>query len=212
MYNLPYFKEPEAAEIRGFMEAHPFVLLCGVDQHGHPSVTQVPILIEEKDDKLFLIGHISKGSDHIKAFQANPDKVMAVFTSPHAYVSATWYTNPNMGSTWNYMTVQAHGTLHFGDQEELIRVMKKLTLHYEGGNLESSTFFDNLPQDYIDKMLKGILPFSLEVTRLEHVFKLSQNRDEESFQHVIDRLSAGDAGAQFIAGEMKKRKKKLYPH
>lgn len=211
MYNLPSFKEPDASEIRSFMEAHPFILICGVDPHGHPSATQVPVLIEEREGKLFLTGHISKGTDHIKAFQANPDKVLALFTSPHTYVSATWYTNPHMGSTWNYMTVQAHGRIQFGDREELVRVMKKLTLHYEGGNTASSTFFDNLPQEYIDKMLNGIMPFSIEVKRLEHVFKLSQNRDEESFQLIIDRLDQGDPGAQFIAREMRKRKSKLYP-
>ncbi len=211
MYNLPDFKEPDSGEIKAFMQAHPLALLFGVDDQRRPVATQVPVLLEEREGKTFLIGHMSKGTDHIKAFQAFPENILAVFTSPNCYVSATWYTMPHMGSTWNYMSVHAHGPIRFGTEEELIGVMKKLTLYFEKNNPQSTTVYDNLPPEYLDKMMKGIRPFEIEVKRLEHVFKLSQNRDETSFQQIIDQLSNGDTGARFIAGEMQKRKPSLYP-
>jgi transcriptional regulator len=59
-----------------------------------------------------------KGNDHHKAFLANPN-VLVRFYGPHCYVSASWYTNPQQGSTWNYITVHAKGELNFLDDSEL---------------------------------------------------------------------------------------------
>jgi len=115
MYNLPYFKEPDAAEVIRFMKEHPFIFLSGADAANKPVVTQVPVFIDEKEGKLFLTGHIMRQTDHSIALEQNPN-VLAVFTGPQTYVSATWYTNPHMGSTWNYMSVHAAGTIRFGNE------------------------------------------------------------------------------------------------
>jgi transcriptional regulator len=209
MYNLPYFKTDDADEVMQFMKAHPFVLITGVDDAGRPVVTQVPVFIDERDGKLFLTGHIMRNTDHHKAFEQNKN-VLAVFTGPHTYVSATWYTSA-MGSTWNYMSVHAHGIIRYGNKEELVSVMRRLTLHYENGNTASSTIFDNLPADYTESMMKGIVPFEMEVTDLQHVFKLSQNRDEASYDNIIRQLKEKDANAKAIAEIMEKRKSKVFP-
>ncbi|MBM3416256.1 MAG: hypothetical protein FJY20_07390 [Bacteroidetes bacterium] len=209
MYNLPYFKAQDAEEVLQFMKEHPFIFLNGSDASNKPVVTQVPVFIDEKDGKLFLTGHIMRNTDHHKAFEQN-NNVLAVFTGPHTYISATWYTKA-MGSTWNYMSVHAHGAIRFGDQEELMAVLRRLTLHYENGNTASSTVFDNLPVEYTESMMKGIVPFEIEVTDLQHIFKLSQNRDEESYDSIIRQLNQRDENAKVIAAIMKKRKSKVFP-
>lgn len=209
MYNLPYFKGKDAAEVFQFMKDYPFVFLTGVDNANRPVVTQVPVFIDEKDGKLFLSGHIMRNTDHHRAFEQNPH-ALAVFSGPHTYVSATWYTQ-SMGSTWNYMSVHAHGMIRFGDKEELVNVLRRLTLHYENGDTASSTIFDNLPADYTESMMKGIVPFEIEVTDLQHVFKLSQNRDEESYDNIIRQLKQKDDNAKAIAVIMEKRKSKVFP-
>lgn len=208
MYNLPYFKGQDAEEVIQFMKEHPFVFLTGVDEDNKPVATQVPVFIDERDGKLFLSGHIMRQTDHHKAFEQN-NNVLAVFTGPHTYVSATWYTKA-MGSTWNYMSVHAHGRIRFGDKEELVAVLKRLTLHYENGNTGSSTIFDNLPAEYTESMMKGIVPFEVEITDLQHVFKLSQNRDEESYDNIIVQLKQKGGDAAAIAEIMEKRKSKVF--
>jgi len=209
MYNLPYFKSNDTEEVLQFMKEHPFVFLTGSDAANKPVVTQVPVFIDEKDGKLFLSGHIMRQTDHHKAFEQN-NNVLAVFTGPHTYVSATWYTKA-MGSTWNYMSVHAHGTIRFGDKEELIAVLRRLTLHYEGGDTASSTVFDNLPADYTESMMQGIVPFEIEIKELQHVFKLSQNRDEKSYDNIIIQLKQKGGDAEVIAEIMEKRKSKVFP-
>jgi transcriptional regulator len=209
MYNLPYYKEQDSKEVIEFMRHHPFIFLSGVDTENKPVATQVPVFIDEREGNLFLTGHIMRNTDHHIAFEQNKN-VLAVFTGPHTYVSATWYTKP-MGSTWNYMSVHAHGMIRFGDKAELISVLRRLTLHYENGNTASATVFDNLPAEYTESMMKAIVPFEIEINDLQHVFKLSQNRDEKSYDNIIQQLKQKDGNAKKIAEIMEKRKSKVFP-
>lgn len=210
MYNFSYFKEKDKEVLLQFLNEHPFAFLTGSNLAGKQVATQIPILIEERDGNLYLQGHIMRKTDHHKAFIENP-QALAVFTGPHTYVSASWYTNTQSGSTWNYMSVHARGNISFLPDEGLIALMKKLTLQFEGGNTSSPTIFDNLPDEYTKKMLMGIVGFEIKVEELENVFKLSQNRDKQSYENIIARLDAQGGNSALIATEMKKRKEQLFP-
>jgi len=209
MYDLPHYKEKNHEEIIQFMKDYPFVFITGSDEANKPVATQIPVFIDVKDGKYFLTGHIMRNTDHHKAFEQNKN-VLAVFTGPHTYVSATWYTKP-VGSTWNYMSVHAKGTIRFGDTNELISILKRLSLHYENNNASSATVFDNLPAEYTERMMKAIVPFEIEINDLQHVFKLSQDRDEKSYDNIIKQLKQKDGDAKTIAAIMEKRKSKVFP-
>ena len=208
MYNLAHFKEKDQQTVIDFMKQHPFAMLIGCSDNLS-FATQIPFLFEERDNTLFLIGHMMRKQDHQRAFEKNPE-VLVVFTGPHTYVSATWYDNPHQASTWNYMSVHARGKIRFTDQLGLEDALKKLTLHYENNNPHSSTVFDNLPEDYRNHLMKSIVAFEIEVNSIENVFKLSQNRDEKSFHNIIDKLEVQDEDGKLIAEEMMKRKDQLY--
>jgi transcriptional regulator len=60
-------------------------------------------------------------------------------------------------------------------------------------------------------MMKAIVAFEVEVTSIDNVFKLSQNRDEKSFHNIIEKLRQQGSDGEFIAEEMKKRQKQLFP-
>jgi len=209
MYSLPYFKEGDQEVVLEFMRKHSFVFLTGVNEENKPVATQVPVFIDERDGKLFLTGHIMRNNDHHKAFEKNPN-VLAVFASPHVYVSATWYDDPRQASTWNYMSVHAKGTIKFGNKEDLIAILKRLTLHYENNNPASTTVFNNLTSEYTEPLLKAIVAFEVEVISIDNVFKLSQNRNEKSFQNIMDKLNEQGSDGKFIAEEMKKRQHQLF--
>lgn len=208
MYNLPYFKEKDPGVVMDFVRSHPFAFVCGCDEQGKPVATQVPVFIDERDGKLFLSGHIMRQTDHHKAFLKNPN-VLAVFTGAHTYVSASWYTNKQQGSTWNYMSVHARGLLRFLDEQALRDVLKRTTNHFEN-NPHSGANFEDLPVEYVDRMAKAIVAFEIEVVDMDNVFKLSQNRDQQSFQTIMKKLEVQDDAGRFIADEMKKREDRLY--
>ncbi len=209
MYNLPNYKEKDAAIVLAFMKQYSFAMLMGVDADQKPVATQIPFLFVEKDGQLFLRGHIMKGNDHHKAFEANKN-VLAVFTGPHTYVSASWYANQKQASTWNYMSVHARGEMSFLEDKELLQMLDDTTSYYEN-DLSSPSLYKELSEEYVMRLINAIVAFEIKVTSIDHVFKLSQNRDEQSFENIIGKLQSGDADAQAIAAEMRKRKDQLFP-
>jgi transcriptional regulator len=204
MYNLPYFKEKNQERVMEFIHQHPFAFIAGSDKEGKPVATQIPVFIEEKEGRLYLTGHMMRNTDHHRAFEVNA-AVLCVFTGPHAYVSATWYSNPHQASTWNYMSVHVKGQMRFLDEEGLINVLKKTSLHFEGGDRSSETVYDNLPEDYRSRLLNAIVAFEVEVQEMDNVFKLSQNHDKESYGNIIQQLSGQKGEAAAVAAEMQKR-------
>ncbi len=208
MYNLPHFKAASEEEVFAFMHAHPFITLCGVDAGGKPVATQVPVLFDERDNKLFLQAHIMRKQDHTTAFEQNPN-VLAIFSGAHTYVSATWYTNPVSASTWNYQSVHARGTLRFLDEAGLHRLLTRLSETFEN-NPHSTALVQRMDESYVTNMMKAIIAFDIEITSIEHVFKLSQNRDEKSYQNIVHHLAEGDHDSQTIASRMEQRKDKVF--
>ena len=210
MYNFSYFKEKDRQTILDFIEENPFAFMTGSFLSGAQVATQLPILYEEREGELFLQGHIMRNTDHHKAFVENPN-VLLVHTGPSCYVSASWYSNPQIGSSWNYMSVHVAGQIKFMTNEELITFMRKLTLKFEKGNTESLTFYDNLPDQFLNKMMPAIVGFEVKAEKLENVFKLSQNRDKKSYLNIISKLEEQGGSSALVAYIMKERKSDLFP-
>ncbi len=210
MYDLPYHKEKNEQVVNDFISQYPFAFLAGSDAEHKPVATQVPVFIEEKDGKKILRGHIMKNTDHHKAFLQN-ENVLVIFTGRHTYVSGTWYSNPHTPSTWNYMSVHAKGIIRFLDDNALIDVLRMTTLHFEKQNQHSATIYDNLPVDYTKRLMKAIVAFEIEVKEMDTVFKLSQDRDEQSYHNIIGKLREQGEDGKIIASEMEKRTKELFP-
>jgi transcriptional regulator len=210
MYDLPYHKEKNPRVIKEFVDQHPFAFLVGCDSAHRPVATQVPVFIEEEDGKKVLRGHIMKNTDHHEALLQNRN-VLVVFTGHHTYVSGTWYSNPHMPSTWNYMSVHVKGVIRFLDEAALEGVLQRTSLHFENGNQGSTTVFDNLPLEFKQKMLKLIVAFEIEITEMDTVFKLSQDRDAESYRNIKEQLKQRGESGQVVAAEMEKRTRELFP-
>lgn len=210
MYNLPYHKEENEQVIKELVEQYPLAFLTGSDSENKPVATQIPLFFEEINGRQVLRGHIMKNTDHHKAFLHN-ENVLTVFTSKNTYVSGTWYSNPYTPSTWNYMSVHIKGNIRFVNDSELKDILRVTSLHFEGQNEKSTTTFDNLPLNFKQKAVELIAGFEIEIKEIDTVFKLSQDRDAESYHNIIRKLKEKNEDARVIASEMEKRTKKLFP-
>jgi transcriptional regulator len=208
MYNVSYFRAKNNKEVIEFIKSNPFIVLCGVDKNNAPVATHIPVLIEERGTDLFLVGHIMKETDHHKAFEYNKN-VLAIFNGPHSYVSASWYTNPQQASTWNYLTAHAKGKMKFLDDQSLLVILQRTTAYFEN-NVNSPSLYEKLAEDYITRLSKAIVAFEIKVTEIEHVFKLSQNKDEKSFDNIISHLQSKEGEEKSIAEQMKKRRGEIF--
>jgi transcriptional regulator len=204
MYKFSYFTEEDPAKVIQFIKENSFGVITGFGKQ-YPVATHIPLdVVLREDGNLLLQGHLMKNTDHHKAFVEN-ENVLVVFNGPHTYVSASWYENPQVASTWNYMAVHARGKIKFTDDAGTYEAIKAITNKYEG--TESVAAFDRMPREYVMKMLKAIVGFTIEVEILENVFKLSQNHGETNRQQITAHLKQrGDAHSTAIATEMEQRR------
>ena len=202
---MPEFTESDQQAVRDFIYQHPFVVLTGCN-NNIPVATQVPVLIHEQDEKMVLRGHIMRKTDHHLAFETNP-QVLVLFTGPQCYVSASWYSQRNIGSTWNYMTVHGRGTIQYKDEAHCLQLLTDLTHKYEDPQKNPELLEYMSLEGYVKPMMKAIVSFEIVLESITPIFKLSQNRDDESHAKIVEELkNRGDYNSMEIAKEMMKRR------
>jgi len=108
--------------------------------------------------------------------------------------------------TWNYVDVHAYGTVRLIEDGDWLRgLLRRLTERHETGNPEPWRIED-LPEAYLEGMVKGIIGFDIAVSRLEGKYKLSQNRPPADRPRVIAALErAGDENSVEVAQLMRER-------
>jgi transcriptional regulator len=201
MYDIGYFKAEEKQDILAFMQAHSFATVIGTNQQV-PVASHLPLHIVEENNELFLSGHLMRKSAHHLAFEKNK-QVLVIFQTEPAYIHASWYENTAQASTVNYMAVHASGEIAFGDEAETLAAVKNITDTHLGGDGPGS--YKEMPEAYITQHIKAIVSFTIKVSALQHVFKLSQNKSLQEKTNIIAALEKrGGSGDLFIAAQMKK--------
>lgn len=206
MYKPAHFSETDRNKIIAFMQAHPFATIIAHDGHRNVA-TQIPVLFVERENELYILGHVYRHADHYAAI-ANASEVLLLFTGAHCYVSAGWYSRRGQASTWNYMSAQVRGSVTLLDDNNTYELIKELTHMYEDGQ-DQPELIEDMDEKYITANLKAIAGFEIRVTELNATFKLNQNKDDESFKNVVEQLmNSNDINSISIAGEMMQ----LRPH
>lgn len=201
MHIPKYYREEDRKEIVEFLKANSFPVLVSHD--GERLVaTHLPVEILEKEDgSLTVLGHMSRANPQWRSFGAQ--EVLLIFQGAHTYISPRWYNHVNV-PTWNYINVHVYGRVRMLEGGELRELLSQLVQKHEVGTGYS---MEGLPADFVEKEMRGVAGFALEVTRLDAASKLSQNRDDESYASIISHLTArGDDASAGIAQEMKKRR------
>lgn len=209
MYNVSNYKVDNVDELISFMKRYPLAFISGIDLNGSFVGTHIPLTVEKRGGQLFLVGHMMKQTDHYQAMKNNT-KVFTVFNGPNGYISASWGTNKSKGSTWNYMTTHVNGNISFFEGERLISLMRNFTLEHENNDQNSPTIFVNLPKSYKDKLMPHIIGFEIKIEKIEGVFKLSQDVNEETYTNILNELNKKGSMDKLLGDEMKNRREKLF--
>ncbi|HEX5240392.1 MAG TPA: FMN-binding negative transcriptional regulator [Candidatus Limnocylindrales bacterium] len=168
-----------------------------------------------------LRGHLARGNPQWREIEAEleanlrdaPDGVpaMALFDGPDAYISPTWYEEKRRTGevvpTWNYVTVQVHGTLLVHHEPEWLRPhVAALVARHESGRPEPWSLED-APEPYVASQLRAIVGLELRIDRIEAKRKLSQNRSAADVDGAIEGLALGGPAERAVADEMRREPK-----
>jgi transcriptional regulator len=179
---LNLFKDRD--EIVAFMEQFSFATI--ITAKGNlPIATHLPFNISLRDDKLVLTSHFAKLNEQWKDVERN--KVLIIFSEPHAYISPKNYDQVLNVPTWNYISVHAYGEGKI--ITEIDKVFKVLESTIDNYEIVYKQQWNNLPEEYKLKMSKGIVAFEVVVTDLQAKKKLSQNKTVSEQNNIINSLS-----------------------
>ncbi|WP_223701959.1 FMN-binding negative transcriptional regulator [Sutcliffiella deserti] len=203
MYIPRQFKNDNQKEIIEFIEQHSFGILFS-EHDGEQKATHLPFIIKEIDNNVVLYTHMAKANPQWKSLKGK--SALAVFTGPHAYISASWYEEPNSVSTWNYVSAHVYGKIEIiTDPHPLKEILKLATDFYERDFSYPWKVEDNL--ETVESMLNGIVGIKLEVEKLEGKWKLNQHHTTEKKNKVIKQLKNQTSyNSQDIARLMEEQK------
>jgi transcriptional regulator len=204
VYLPPAFTETRRELLLAHIERHDFGTLV---THGEGGLiaSQIPFLVDERDGGVLLQGHLARANPQVGDFDIERE-ALVMFAGPHAYISPSWYEGGPAVPTWNYATVHAYGPARrIEDAGWLRELVRRLSDRHEARE-PAPWRMQDLPEPYVQSMLKGIVGVELAVTRLEGKFKLSQNRPAADRPRIIAALERrADADSCAVADLMRQR-------
>lgn len=188
MYPPPYYTDNTPAFTAGVMREHSFAVLSTTDETGAIHATHLPLILKPEGTHGTLYGHIAKNNPQAKHLDTERP-AMAVFSGPHAYISASLYDHPEKSvPTWDYISVQASGFLTALPREDYMTEMQTLVDAYEpsdGWSIDSA-------RQYSQALLGGIVYFKMPITSLMGIRKMSQNKSHDERGRIAAHLRANN--------------------
>ena len=194
MYVPQAYACTDPAELLAVARGNDFATLVTRDEAEGVVATHVPVLIDATRDGWTLRGHIAR---------ANPQRLegegLVIFSGPHAYISPTWYVEPNRVPTWDYVAVHVSGRVErLESPDDLRDIVRRLTERHEAAL--PRPWSGDLPTDIEEKLLRAIVGFRLVSTDIRGAFKLGQRDSIETKKSVVAALrERGSPGESAIA-------------
>ncbi|MBD0695406.1 FMN-binding negative transcriptional regulator [Streptomyces sp. CBMA123] len=180
------------------VERHPLAVLTS-NGHPTPNATHIPVIVPPDTTVgspllgMRLWTHMTRANPHFRQLVADgggPAKL--VFHGPDGYVTPTLYSAPMVSPTWNYVAVHLEGTVELAGDDETLTIV-----HTTAQTLEDR-FGDKMPLapslEYHRQIVGAVGGIHFTVTKVEAMFKLSQEKDAEVRQRVIDRFADSGSG------------------
>jgi transcriptional regulator len=203
MYVPPYFAESDLAKLHEAIDCYSFATLVS-QSGGEPFASHLPLLLDRGGGPNgTLIGHMARANPQWQ--EAAGQRVLAIFSGPHAYISPTWYEAEKVVPTWNYVTVHAYGRLELIEDGGALETVLRRTIETYEASQPTPWRLDESPE-FVARWTQQIVAFRIPIERIEGKWKLNQNQPSDRRAKVIAKLQSRlDENSQDIARLMRER-------
>lgn len=183
MRHNPRHASDDPDVVRALVRENPWAMIVSDGPDGLVA-SHYPVLLDEESDDLAVLTHVGRPDEELHGFGAGRE-VLLVVQGRHGYVSPSWYSpGSSLAPTWNFSAVHAHGVPDVLGPEENLRVLTRLVAHFEQ-HVDHPLHLD---QDWGARVAQGTVGLRIPLTRWTAKIKMSQDKDPESVQNVIDAL------------------------
>jgi len=194
MYLPKHFEESRPEVLHELVRAQPLGLLVTLNDAGLQA-NPVPFILDPDPagGPGILRAHVARANPLWRETRTDTESLV-VFQGPQAYVSPGWYPSKaehgKVVPTWNYVMVQARGTLRAVDDAAWVRAfVTRLTTHHEAVQARPWAVTD-APADFIEATARAIVGIEITLSALTGKWKVSQNRSAADRAGVASGLRA----------------------
>ena len=201
MHPNPAFRQASLAQNQAFARARGFGILSVNGAEG-PLAAHIPFEMTQDGADVRL--HLARSNPIARA--ALPAPAVLLVSGPDAYVSPDWYDTPDQVPTWNYVAVHLRGVLRAGAPESLLPHLDVVSDDFETRLLPKPPWRTaKMGDGVMDRMMRMILPFQIDLGSVEGTWKLNQNKPAEARLAAAAELEAqsGPGAAAQIAALMR---------
>lgn len=179
MYLPEHFKEEDTEKLQKYIHTYSFGVLVIAHEAGIEA-NHLPFYLDTTTGSSGILQcHVSRNNPAWQMI-TNGGRVLAIFQGPNAYISPSWYPSKaetgRAVPTWNYLAVHAEGTatvIH--DPAWLKDHVRYLTDQQEAGR-DLPWAVDDAPDDFINRLIAGIVGIEIRIDKLIGKLKASQNQ------------------------------------
>jgi transcriptional regulator len=202
VYVPKLYREEDRETIVAFLRQNNFPALVSFDG-TRLAATHLAVEVEATDTGLTIYGHMARSNPQWRTLGAQ--EALLIFQGPHTYISPRWYDHVNV-PTWNYLMVHVYGAVRELQGDDLRGMLSRLVQTHEAA---SAYRLETLPPEFVEKEMKGVFGFALDVARVEAGYKLSQNRNAGDHANIVTKLDErGDANSAGVAAAMRAQRAK----
>ncbi len=204
MYVPPHARETRLEVLHAAIEEIAFGALATVSDDA-PVLTHLPMMLRPEGPLGTLVGHVARANPQWKTAGSH---AVAAFVGSSFYVSPGWYArrqlDGNVVPTYDYIAVEARGTIAFFDDPVRLRALvDALTEKHEAGRAEPWSSAE-APADFLALEMRGFVGFELAITTLTGAWKLNRNMDAADRNGVADAIAtSGDPSLRTLAGRVR---------
>lgn len=176
MYTPSSFRVDDSNVVAQFVRNNGFGTLVSHDG-STMHATHLPMLLDDSQTPWRFSLHMARANPQWKHLDQHQE-VLLIFTGPHAYISPSWYSDPQSVPTWNYTAVHVTGRARrIQNPQHLDHLLNELIQVYERDRPEPWIYQPQ--QESHEKLTQAIVGIEVEAIRVEAKFKLSQNRPQD---------------------------------
>lgn len=188
----------DGGRINSFIQSHGFATVVTHNDRQFWA-SHLPVLFDQANEGHGVLrSHMARANEQWRHF-ASGQEVLCIFHGPHSYISPSSYVMQETVPTWNYAVVHVYGMAKVIEDASVLRkVVNDTTTKYESHR--PVPWKITLPDTAIEAMLKAIVGFTIQITRIEAKFKFGQNRSQADQDGMLRDLQASpDLGSQELA-------------
>jgi len=182
--------------MHALIRARPLATLVSAGRSGLVA-THLPTVLKTGGPYGLIECHLARANPHWKDLAEGGEALM-IFQGPEGYITPSWYPSKALHGkvvpTWNYAVVHAYGRPEVRQDRDWLRTHVAALVDQQERGTPTPWAVSDAPDSYVEAMLRGIVGFHFEITRLQGKWKMSQNREDRDRAGVAQGLK-GRGGA-----------------